>query len=80
MLCPRIDRVCDVLTENILVSTNIDVDARIMEIAVHPQKRNQFSILAWAHKVVYVIEPLHELGGEWVCKANQGVGGQIRID
>ena len=29
---------------------------------------------------IYVIEPSYELGGESVCKANQGVGGQIRIN
>ena len=62
------------------VDSTFVVDARIGDIAVHPQKRNQFAIRAWAHQVVYVIEPSHELGGEWVCKANQGVGGQIRIN
>jgi len=52
----------------------------ILEIVAHPQKRNQFAILSWGNRVIYVIEPSHELGGEWGCKANQGVGGQIRID
>ena len=52
------------------------VDGRIFAIVAHPQKRNQFAIVPWANKVVYVIEPSHELGGEWVCKANQGVGEQ----
>ena len=57
------------------------VDGRITQIAVHPQKRNQFAIHSEPiNKVVYVIEPSHELGGEWVCKANQGVGVQTRIN
>ena len=49
---------------------------------MHPQKRNQFAILSggMTNKVVYVIEPSQELGGEWVCKANQGVGVQTRIN
>lgn len=46
-------------------------------IVAHPQKRNQFAILPMSSKVIYVIEPSHELGGEWVCKANEGVGRQI---
>jgi len=50
----------------------------IPRIVAHPQKRNQLAILSWASEVVYVIEPSHELGGEWVCKANEGVGRQIR--
>ena len=37
----------------------------------HPQKCNQIAIRMWDHDIIYVIEPSHELGGEWVCKANQ---------
>ena len=48
--------------------------------AVHPLKRNQFAVISWFTQTIYVIEPSHELGGEWVCKANHGVGGQIQID
>ena len=47
---------------------------------MHPQKRNLFAVLSRDTEVVYVIEPSHELGGEWFCKASQGVGGQIRFN
>ena len=44
------------------------VDGRIFwEIVAHPQKRNQFAIRTWDNGV-YVIEPSHELGGEWGLK------------
>ena len=45
------------------------VDGRIGQIAVHPQKRNQFAILSGVTDFIYVIEPSHELGGGWFCKA-----------
>ena len=49
------------------------IDGRISEIVAHPQKRNQLAIFGYVSEeegVIYVIEPSHELGGEWVFKAN----------
>ena len=65
MSCLPIDEVSD--------NSTFVVDGRVWKIVAHPQKHNQFAIHTWGNRV-YVIEPSHELGGQWVCKANEGVG------